>query len=311
MNWADERYIRVYTRDTGDLLVMGWEGRAVLWELMRKLDRAGVLDLGSDLEVLPELLRMPHDVCMTGFERLRSRGVVQVNGKFIVMPNFLAAQEAKQSDKQRQEESRAKRRDLAHAKDAGVTIRDGVSQNVTDGHENGQNVTAGHTVSQPVTDGHSVPIRAVPSVPIRAVPSTRGRAVSTEQGSLPGVPEPPANEDPHAGWPEIQGAWWQAYREMTGKDPSPNKRQWGQLKRVLHDRANGDAAEVIRRIGILFAAPPKFLAGSPPDFATLEEHWEKLAAPSGSAKRPTPDDLGVEGLLQFADEWDRRNGGTK
>jgi hypothetical protein len=45
-------------------------------------------------------------------------------------------------------------------------------------------------------------------------------------------------------------------------------------------KAAGDHAEVIRRIGILFRAPPKFLADSLPDLATLEQHWDKLAAPS-------------------------------
>lgn len=309
MNWADERYVRMYVRDTGDLLRLGWEGRAVLWELMRKLDRAGVLDLGDDLEILPELLRIPHDICMLGFERLVQRGVVQVNGKYIVMPNFLEAQEAAQSDKQRKEESRAKRRDLARAKQAGVTIRDSESRDVTERHELGQTVTNGHAASQPVT-----PCRAVPSVPsVRAVPkrAARAGAAGEPQESLPGVPSPPADMDTHVGWDAIKNAWWSGYRQRTGTNPAPNKRQWGQLKRVLHERANGDAAEVVRRIEILFRSPPKFLAESPPDFATLEEHWEKLAAPSGTKRQaqPTPEDLGVEGLLLFADEWERQHGG--
>ncbi len=77
----------------------------------------------------------------------------------VFVPNFIEAQEAKQSDRQRQQESRARRRERAR----GVTNRDGESQNVTIGHDSGENVTAGHTVSQPVTPSLAVPSRAVPS----------------------------------------------------------------------------------------------------------------------------------------------------
>lgn len=42
------------------------------------------------------------------------------------------------------------------------------------------------------------------------------------------------------------------------------------------------AEEIIRRIGILFDSPPPFLAGSPPDIATLEQHFDKLVAPASA-----------------------------
>jgi hypothetical protein len=163
VNWDDERYIRVYVRDTADWLAIGWEGRFTLMSLMRILDRAGVSDLGQDLGALPELLRMPAEIVEIGIDRLLKRRVIQINGKFIFMPNFLLAQEARQSDRMRQEDSRARRRDVANAKQAGVTIRDVPSQNVTGGHENEQEVTRGHQASHAVTDGHSVPYRTVPS----------------------------------------------------------------------------------------------------------------------------------------------------
>ena len=59
MDWSNEDYVRVYTRDTGDLLAIGPEGRAVWNELMRKADKSGIIPHGGDLDVLPELLRVP------------------------------------------------------------------------------------------------------------------------------------------------------------------------------------------------------------------------------------------------------------
>lgn len=42
--------------------------------------------------------------------------------------------------------------------------------------------------------------------------------------------------------------------------------------------------EVQRRIDVLFSAPPSFLSASPPDIATLSQHFDKLVAPAGVAK---------------------------
>lgn len=127
-------------------------------------------------------------------------------------------------------------------------------------------------------------LRSGSGSPTNAVREKLAKAPGVQpQEPLPGVPIPPAAEETeHVGWAAIKNAWWSAYRQMTGQDPAPNKRQWGQLKRTLHERAKGDAGEVVRRIKVLFESPPRFLAGTPPDFATLEEHWEKLAAPSGT-----------------------------
>jgi hypothetical protein len=163
MDFANERYVRVYTRDTADLLAIGWEGRLVLYELLRKVDRAGVIELDGD--VLPEMLRVPRNIFEVGWPRLLERGVIEAvtnrDGKsHAVVPNFIEAQEATQSDKHRQRESRARRRELARLGELGVTNRHAT-------------VTPRDERSQTVTDGHSVPSRAVPS---RAVPCTSTRA---------------------------------------------------------------------------------------------------------------------------------------
>jgi hypothetical protein len=48
MDYANERYVRLYTRDTTTVKLLGWQGRLVWWSLLRKLDRidAGLADRG-------------------------------------------------------------------------------------------------------------------------------------------------------------------------------------------------------------------------------------------------------------------------
>lgn len=177
MNWADERYVRIYTRDTADVLSVGWQGRFVLWELLRKADRAGVIDHGGDMGVVADMLRVPVEIFDIGLERLKLRGTIRVTDRYIVIPNYLAAQEAIQSDAQRQRESRARRYERALADGIDPTSAKAVARPDLYGYSvakrdplrsqgdpvcdrNGQ---SGHVRSRPVTRGHSVPSRTVPS----------------------------------------------------------------------------------------------------------------------------------------------------
>jgi hypothetical protein len=157
VDWTNERYVRFYTRDTVEWLCLSWHARGLFGLLMRVSDRAGVIELGvvgpkgiaplvhapwKDIEgPLAELLEdgcIVHETCDSGTSRL-------------LLPNFLAAQEATASDAQRQRESRARRRT--------VTLRDDMaSHSVT---ETSRSVTAGHVQSQAVTP----PVPPVPPVP--------------------------------------------------------------------------------------------------------------------------------------------------
>lgn len=179
MDFENERYVRVYIRDTADLLAIGWEGRLVLYELLRKVDRAGVIEL--DEGVLPEMLRVPREVFAAGWPRILEREIAEAvtnrDGKtYAVILNFIEAQEAKQSDRLRQHESRARRRDLARRGELGVTKRDGA---VTNPVQESQPVTTGHTQSQPVTPSLAVPSLAVLDPPL---PPNGGSARKRRKG---------------------------------------------------------------------------------------------------------------------------------
>lgn len=200
MNFPDERYVRLYTRDTITWKLIGWEGRCVLPLLLRKLDRAGTLDLeGAGADGLAALIDLPADITARGLAALESRGVVQLSTQALVMPKYLEAQECSQSDRLRSAEYRAKRRanlvvdpktpvDNVTNRDAPVTLRD----------ETSHGVTARHSVPS-----HAVPNRAEPSQeeihtfaktppPARVADSVPDlRPGDGVQGSLlPDLPEP-------------------------------------------------------------------------------------------------------------------------
>lgn len=105
MRWEDERYVRIYTRDTGDWLALSFEAQAVWMLMLRKLDRAGFLHLGKDgRAALPRLLGHPSRAreIDAALEELLADGCVRfvtpvtgvtANVTRLFAPNFTDAQE--------------------------------------------------------------------------------------------------------------------------------------------------------------------------------------------------------------------------
>jgi hypothetical protein len=126
MRYEDERYVRLYTRDTTTWLLLPWQGRALLPLILRKVDRAGIMDLGEDgTEALAAHVGLPIDVVEVGLEALLRRGVLVLRQDgLLVWPRFIEAQEARQSDRARARAARERARDMASAIERGVTDRD-------------------------------------------------------------------------------------------------------------------------------------------------------------------------------------------
>jgi hypothetical protein len=187
MRWEDERYIRLYTRDTPEWLALSWQARGVLSLILRAVDRAGILKVGKlGLRGVAVAIRAPWVDVEAPLTELIEDGCVrfapEVNAIYI--PNFIEAQEACSSDAARKRASRERARAimggasasasesavralaetepansrLAEAdfpqETATVTNRDDIES---------QNVSESHVQSHAVTRGHSVLCCAVPS----------------------------------------------------------------------------------------------------------------------------------------------------
>lgn len=196
-NWEDERYVRLYTRDTVTWKLLPWQGKALLPLLLRKVDRAGVANLidastEGAVDSVAALTDMPHEFVEPGLAALLRRGiaVIHPDGR-LVFPKYIEAQEAKQSDAARKRASRERARavfggtadasEKARAVLSHVTECDGKpTEHVTERPPAGQEVTIGHAESP-----HAVPSLAVPS-----------RAQS-------GAHPPPAREEHDPGQPAL------------------------------------------------------------------------------------------------------------
>jgi len=154
VDWSNERYFRLYIRDTVTWSLWAWEARALFSFLGRKMDRAGVLDLGGHepAKAIAAIVGMPLDVVSEHLPALFESGAIELGETAVVMPNYIEAQEAVSSDKQRQAESRGRRRDRAR-----------LIPDVTKRDETSRGVTASHGESHPVTPYRTVPSQAVPS----------------------------------------------------------------------------------------------------------------------------------------------------
>lgn len=147
MDFSNERYVRYYVRETTTWKILPFESQAILPQMLRLVDRSGVFELGGvdpTSAVWAALPKWPRPVIESGVTGLLERGVLVHVGDTLVWPRFLEAQETSQTDRLRQAESRAKRREIAMSvtkRDVHVTKRDKMSQLVT----------ACHTVSQHVT----------------------------------------------------------------------------------------------------------------------------------------------------------------
>jgi hypothetical protein len=205
MRWEDERYVRVYTRDTGEWLALGWEAQAIFLFALRKADRAGIVRTGkAGARGLAGMTGIPLDVVTRSLPLLLEDGCVRECDGGYIIPNFIAAQEVPISDAQRKRDQRERDRDKALANGGAVQksvadtqaemSRRAVTSDATPGGhamaspvESHQTVTSGHAGS--VTPNRAVPIRSDPSQDLP--PPAIASAASGQGQLLPDVPPTP------------------------------------------------------------------------------------------------------------------------
>jgi len=271
MDWANEEYVRLYTRETADDLELSWEAVALWRAMLCKFDRSGVIPVRNGWPSIARMVRMPIDVVERAGPELVTDGRVRVTKHGFVAPNFTEAQTASKSDKLRQRESRDRRRETALAKP---------SEKTTSGHKRSQAVTNRDQESRDVTLP-LLPLLSVAEAPVALPPVVAPADAVTGSGSG----HQPAVDHFHA-----------LYLTAYGTKPSWEGKQVGMVKKLV---ARHGAAEVQRRTSILFDSPPAFLTG-PHDVGTLVQHFDKLVRPSTTRRGGGGEQL--DHLLRLAGE---------
>jgi hypothetical protein len=177
MDFSNESYVRLYTRDTTTWKRLEWDGQNVLMQILRKLDRAGVLDLEGMDPIAAVVMHTggPTKTIEVALGRLVSLGVVVIDDDRLIFPKFIEAQEANKTDKQRQKECRERRRSLRnHDVDK---LEE--SQNVTKCHASH---ALGHTVTNAVT-------RVTPDVTLNSAGQCNAERVSNTPSQIVTPPE--------------------------------------------------------------------------------------------------------------------------
>lgn len=114
MDFSNESYVRVYTRDTATWNRLGWEGQTVLMHLLRRVDRAGHYPLAGwdPAEALAHACRGPEEFFRIGLQRCLDMKVVVHTNEMLTIPRFRAAQTSRKTNQQRQRDLRETRRAL-------------------------------------------------------------------------------------------------------------------------------------------------------------------------------------------------------
>ena len=148
LDWANERYVRLYTRDTPNWTVAPWEARAVLPLILKKLDRKGLLDLGSHgMHALAATVSVPLEVLEPGLAWWTSTGTLVLSEDGILsMPHFVEAQECCASPARRQKNWR-ERQDVSTERRNVSAARRNVTKRNTRGIEGNASETPMSTLA--------------------------------------------------------------------------------------------------------------------------------------------------------------------
>jgi hypothetical protein len=114
MNWSDERYVKLYVRNTATWVLWPWQARAVFPSLLRVANGAGIVETGpSGIAALCVLIAMPREVVEPAMAALIADGTVEAIRSGFLMPKFIEAQEATKTDTLRKRDHRMRLRDQA------------------------------------------------------------------------------------------------------------------------------------------------------------------------------------------------------
>lgn len=110
MDWSDEHYVKLYTRDSLTWRSWKWETRTTFLHLVRKVDGSGFIESGrmDPVDALVLQLDLPKSVVSVGLEQLVADETCESTDRAIFLINFVAAQEARKTEAQKKRDYREK-----------------------------------------------------------------------------------------------------------------------------------------------------------------------------------------------------------
>lgn len=107
LDWASDHFVRLYTRETDDDLLLSWEALAVWHMFLKKCDKSGLLETRRGVRGLAALLRIPIEVVERVLQELiedgRMRSIPSVGFR---APNYTDANYTARSGGARQADAR-------------------------------------------------------------------------------------------------------------------------------------------------------------------------------------------------------------
>ena len=89
MNWENEEpCINLDTNDSVRLLALGWEGRLVWYEILRKCYPSGAIHHEGNTDFVADFLRVPPEIFKVGYERLIAGGLVVDEQGVLRVPDY-------------------------------------------------------------------------------------------------------------------------------------------------------------------------------------------------------------------------------
>lgn len=112
MNWSDEKYVKLYVRQTATWRMWPWQARCVFPLLLQVANGAGLLDVGGKdpLTGLSVLIMVPREVVELAVAALLEDGTLERVTTGFLIPKFLEAQEATKTEARKKADQRERER---------------------------------------------------------------------------------------------------------------------------------------------------------------------------------------------------------
>lgn len=283
MHTEDEHYVRVYTRDTPNWLLLSWESRALLVLTMRKLDKLGTMELGGHgLVGLAVVVGMPADVVERAMPPMLANGTFTLSADgLLCMPNYIDAQYCKTSTKHRMQAYRERKRSLQK-------LLQGNLDNIETADSALRSVTPVTPVTQRNTTHSNATQSKTPHPSGGSMTVASGASVQLDMAAGLGLPSTPPSSSTRlsrggkaTSHHVFIEAFTAAFTAAHGAAPEWGQKQCAIVKRLL--KKPGGLNDALARMERMFDVAPRWPAENP-DIQTLAGHWDKFARPVRNVK---------------------------